>query len=105
RGRKRCQLQGGARRLLELVDHALKHRNGLARNDVGKTRGGACAAVRIKRSRRRRGLPSPTWLRQIYLRQVAPIRKPRPIASPTVASGRCTITSSSVSSIECAASC
>ena len=36
--------------------------------------GGACAAVGIKPSRhRRRGLPSPTCLRQTYLRQVAPV--------------------------------
>src|SRR6266404_8616289 len=44
------------------------------------------------------------YLRQNYLRQVTPIRKPIPSATATVASGRCVMASSSVSSIEAAAS-
>ena len=36
----------------------------------------------------------------VYRRHVAPIRKPRPTARPTVASGRCVMMSSSDSSIE-----
>src|SRR5690606_1371849 len=63
-------------------------------------------ACQTRRSRRNTGAGFRAGVRAArYRRQVTPIRKPRPTASATVASGRSRTTSSSVSPIETAASC
>src|SRR5258708_11087822 len=102
RRRQRCQTQGRAGRVLEIIDHALKHLKAslkimLTKNWRRLSR--RCSNQRIDCAEA--AIASPACG---YRRHVTPIRKPRPRARPTVASGRSAMTSSSVSSIEWAAS-
>src|SRR6266404_4790038 len=90
-----CQPQGPAGGFLEIIDHALKH---------GPPRSKSMLAKRFPRLLKPPFESSKRlhreWCGDRYRRHVRPIRKPRPSARPTVASGRCWTTSSSVSSIE-----
>src|SRR5260370_8759307 len=91
--RERRQPQGGAGPVLDIIDQARKHRRLVSKIMPNKSGGGASAPL----------LKSSYCFGRGYRRHVTPIRKPRPTARPTVASGRSVMTSSRVSSIETAA--